>query len=121
MFVYYKCFHEYKIIPNLRCLFDNLESRKRKYCSRKKVWKKSCIWDLKIRAVAKISSCWVYAVSRREIAQLGSPFGSIFLLFPVRVAKSSHSHSSRGKSGPLALSYSPEKSVQSLIKPLTLL
>ena len=96
MFVYYKWFHEYKIIPNLpvSCLFDNLESGKRKFFSRKK----SRIWDPNIRAVAKISSCWVYAVSRREIAQLESSFGSIFLLFPVRVAKSSHAHSSQGKS-----------------------
>ena len=36
LFVYYKWFHEYKIIPNIRWIFDNLESGKRKYCSRKK-------------------------------------------------------------------------------------
>ena len=32
-------------------------------------------------AIAKISSCRVYANSRRGIVQLGSTFGSIFLLF----------------------------------------
>ena len=40
------------------------------------------------RATAKISGCWVYTISRRGIVQLGSPFhGSIFLLFPMTVAK----------------------------------
>ena len=40
------------------------------------------------KAVAKISSCQVYVISRRGIVQLGSSFGStcIFLLFPMRVA-----------------------------------
>ena len=33
------------------------------------------------RAIAKISSCWVFANSRRGIVQLGSTFGSTFLLF----------------------------------------
>lgn len=44
------------------------------------------------RAVAKISSCQVYVISR-----LGSSFGSIFLLFPMKVAEG-HVHSCRGKS-----------------------
>ena len=39
------------------------------------------------RAVAKISSCQVYEISRRGIVQLGSFFGSILLLFPMRVAQ----------------------------------
>jgi len=49
------------------------------------------------RAVAKISSSWVYAFSRRGIAQQGSTFGSIFLLFSMKVARV-HAHSSQGKS-----------------------
>ena len=50
------------------------------------------------RATAKISGCWVYTISRRGIVQLGSSlYGSIFLLFPIRVAKT-HAHSSQGKS-----------------------
>ena len=52
------------------------------------------------RAVANISSCWVYAISRRGIFQLGSSFGSIFVLFPVKVAGENLQ--------PLALSDSPE-------------
>ena len=47
------------------------------------------------RAVAK--SCWVSAITRRGIAWQGSTFGSIFLLFPVKVARA-HVHSSQGKS-----------------------
>ena len=40
-------------------------------------------WD---RATAKTSGCWVYTISRRGIVQLGSSlYGSIFLLFPIRV------------------------------------
>ena len=35
-------------------------------------------------AVTKISSFWVYAmISKQEIEQLGSPVGSVSLLFPV--------------------------------------
>ena len=49
------------------------------------------------RAVVKISSCPVYVISRRGIVQLGSSFGSIFLLFPMRVV-GAHAHSRRGKS-----------------------
>ena len=52
------------------------------------------------RAVANISICWVYAISRRGIFQLGSSFGSIFVLFPVKVAGENLR--------PLALSDSPE-------------
>ena len=52
------------------------------------------------RAVANISSCWVYAISRRGILQLGSSFGSIFILFPMKVAGENLQ--------PLALSDSPE-------------
>ena len=39
------------------------------------------------RAVAKISSCWVYVISGKGIVQLGISFGSISLLFPARVAQ----------------------------------
>lgn len=37
-------------------------------------------------AVAKIPSCWVYAISGRGIVQQGSSFGSIFLLLSMNVA-----------------------------------
>ena len=47
-------------------------------------------------AVAKISSCRVYAISRRGIVQLGSSFGSIFLLLPIKVA-GAHPHIVAGK------------------------
>ena len=50
-----------------------------------------------IRAVAKTSSCRVYAISRREIVQLGISLGSVFLLFPMKVA-GAHAHSNWGKS-----------------------
>ena len=50
-----------------------------------------------VRAVAKTSSCWVYANSRRGIVQIGSSLGSIILLFPIKVA-GAHAHSNRGKS-----------------------
>ena len=33
------------------------------------------------RAVAKISSCWVYVTSRRGIVQLGSFFGSTYVFY----------------------------------------
>ena len=50
------------------------------------------------RAVAKTSSCRVYANSRRRIiVQLGSSLGSVFLLFPIKVARA-HAHSNQGKS-----------------------
>ena len=53
------------------------------------------------RAVANISSCWVYSISRRGIFQLGfSSFSPIFVLFPMKVA--------RENLRPLALSDSPE-------------
>ena len=39
-----------------------------------------------ISVVAKLPSCLVNAISRRRIVQLGSSFGSIILLFPIRVA-----------------------------------
>ena len=48
-------------------------------------------------AVVNISSCWVYVISRRGIVQQRSTFGSIFLLFPIKVARA-HAHSSHGKS-----------------------
>ena len=54
-------------------------------------------------AGCKISSCWVYPVSRRGIEQLRSPFGIIFLLFPMKVVMG-HAHSSRGNPQPLAFS-----------------
>ena len=49
------------------------------------------------RVVAKISSCRVSAISRRGTEQQGSSFGSIFLLFPMKVA-GAHANSSQGKS-----------------------
>ena len=54
------------------------------------------------RAVTKISSCWVCAISRQRIEQLqtqGSSFGSVsvVLLFPIKVAKGL-AHISGGKS-----------------------
>ena len=58
------------------------------------------------RAIANISSCRVYANSRRGIVKLGSTFGSIFLLFFffMKVA-GAHVHSNQGKSlAPVALS-----------------
>ena len=56
--------------------------------------------------MAKTSSCRIYANSRREILQLGSFLGSVFLLFPMKVA-GAHAHSNREKSLPPALSDSP--------------
>ena len=47
--------------------------------------------DNLIRAVANISSCRVYVISRRGIVQQGRTFGSIFFLLSVRVA-GVHSH-----------------------------
>ena len=57
------------------------------------------------RAVTKMSSCQVYAISRRGIEQLGSSFGYIFLLFPMKVA-GGHAHSRHPQ--PPALSDSPD-------------
>ena len=51
------------------------------------------------RAVTKISSCRVYAVSRWGTEQPGSSFGLIFLLFPKKIA-GGHAHSTQGKSLP---------------------
>ena len=56
--------------------------------------------DSYLRAVAKISSCWVNAVSRRGIVLscVGiSSFGSVFVLFPIREA-GAHTHSTQVKS-----------------------
>lgn len=39
------------------------------------------------RAVTKILSCQVYAVSKQGIEQAGSSFGSILLLFPTKLAR----------------------------------
>ena len=58
------------------------------------------------RAVTKISSCQVYVISRRGIVQLGSSFGSILLLFPMRKA-GAHADSRQGKSPALFLCNSP--------------
>ena len=69
------------------------------------------------RAVAKISSCQVYAISRRGIVQLGSSFGSIFLLFPIRAA-GNHPHSCQGNPRPLALSDSPGLTINKIYKDL---
>ena len=56
-----------------------------------------CEYDTCCRVVTKISSCRVNTTSRRGIKRLGISFGSIFLLFSIKVA-GSHSLSSRGKS-----------------------
>ena len=39
------------------------------------------------RAVTKILSCQVYAISKQGIEQAGSLFGSILLLFPTKLAR----------------------------------
>ena len=52
------------------------------------------------RAVTKISSCEVFAVSRWETEQSGSSFDLIFLLFPTKIARG-HAHSNQVKSLPL--------------------
>ena len=44
----------------------------------------------------------------RNLHCSGGPLGSIFLLFPMKVA-GDQAHSSQGKSPPLALRHSPEK------------
>ena len=49
------------------------------------------------RAVTKISSCWVNEISWWIIEQLECPFGFIFLLFPMKVARG-YNHSGREKS-----------------------
>ena len=69
------------------------------------------------RAVAKISSCRVYAISRRGIVQLGSSFCSIFLLFPTRAARN-HPHSCQGNPQPLALSDSNGFTINNIYKDL---
>ena len=40
------------------------------------------------RVVTKISSCQVYVISLWENEQLGNYFGSVFLLFPMKVGGS---------------------------------
>ena len=68
--------------------------------------------DSYLRAVAKISSCWVNAVSRRGIvlSYVGiSSFGSVFFLFPIREARA-HTHSTQVKSLPPTHSDSPVSS-----------
>ena len=63
-----------------------------------------CGFSFCIRVVAKISGCRVNAISRRGIEQLGSSFGSIFLLFPRRVAGAhAHTCSSQGNTWPRLL------------------
>ena len=49
------------------------------------------------RVVTKISSCRVNITSRWGIKQLGISFGSIFVYFPMKVARG-HIHNSKGKS-----------------------
>lgn len=39
------------------------------------------------RAVTKILSCQIHAVSKQGIEQAGSSFGSILLLFPMKLAR----------------------------------
>jgi len=52
------------------------------------------------RAVTKISSYHIYAIRRRGIEQLGISPGSIFLLFPLKIAKH-HAHTIGGNPQPL--------------------
>lgn len=59
------------------------------------------------------SSCLVNDTSRWGINQLGSLFGSIFLLFLTKVGRI-HIHNGRGKSRPLALSECPRNYLTSL-------
>ena len=47
--------------------------------------------------ITKISSYWVYEISRWVIEQLECHFGFIFLLFPMKVA-GGYTHSGREKS-----------------------
>ena len=53
------------------------------------------------RAVTKISSCQVYAITT-GIEWLGSSFGSIFLFVPMTLAEGK-THNSQGKSQPPAI------------------
>ena len=48
------------------------------------------------RAVTKISSRWVYEISGQGIEELGSSFGFILLLLPMKVARG-YVHRSQGK------------------------
>ena len=48
------------------------------------------------RAITKISSRWVYEISGQGIEELGSSFGFISLLFPMKVARG-YAHRSQGK------------------------
>ena len=57
------------------------------------------------RAVTNTSSWRVYVISSRGFVQPGSNFGSIFLLFLIRVAEA-HAHSNQGKSPAPPGSYS---------------
>lgn len=58
------------------------------------------------KAVTKILSSRIYAISRQEIEQLGSSFDSTFILFPMKTGKG-QTLSSGGKSMALALNDSP--------------
>ena len=50
-----------------------------------------------IITIQSVSNCWVNTTSRWGIRQLGISFGSIFLLFPMKVTLG-HVRSSQGKS-----------------------
>ena len=59
------------------------------------------------RAVANVLSYQVYVIGRRGTVQQGSSSGSIFLLFPMKVARV-HARGSQGNPRPPTLSDSPE-------------
>ena len=44
-----------------------------------------------------ILSCKVYAISKQGIEQLGSSFGFLLVLFPMKIS-AGHTHSGQGKS-----------------------
>ena len=85
------------LASELKCWQTRHVKRDLRVCLTKK---RDCSQSIKGRAVAKITNCWVYAISSQEIELLGSFFDSIFLLFPMKVAKDQIASSSRGHSRP---------------------
>ena len=85
------------LASELKCWQTRHVKRDFRVCLKKK---RDCSQSIKGRAVAKITNCWVYAISSQEIEQLGSSFDSIFLLFPMKVAKDQIASRSRGHSRP---------------------
>ena len=73
------------------------------YCEQEQVLTNSyfgfCLLWAVHRAVTKICSCEVFAVSRLETEQPGSSFDLIFLMFPTKIARG-HAHGNWRKSLP---------------------